>query len=337
MQGIGANYSSVIQGSGEVPTINCTNISTDTTVITGFKIYGYYGVRCAGSVNALKIDNNNIAVVYTGGPQVSYGYGIYLDNGAAAVITGNYISYCGVAIYGSGNNNVEITGNTLFFNRASGGSGIYLNGGTALIKGNTIQNSWDGALLLYSGTTANIINNKIIGNYSWSMPAGISIYNSTATFSNNIIAQNVVYSAPYGPGLNAYNSTLSFYNNLFYQNWGSSGSAYAAAAYVNNTNLVAKNNIISGNGNGQASFTFTGTGTQDFSYNDLWANSSGTDTSGITPGPGNIAADPLFLSFSDFHLGSGSPCINAGDPNPQYNDKDSTRNDMGVYGGPNSF
>ena len=30
------------------------------------------------------------------------------------------------------------------------------------------------------------------------------------------------------------------------------------------------------------------------------------------PGPGNIAADPLFVGGGDFHLTEGSPCIDAG-------------------------
>ena len=30
----------------------------------------------------------------------------------------------------------------------------------------------------------------------------------------------------------------------------------------------------------------------------------------------------------------GSPCINAGPPDPIYNDRDGTRNDMGYTGGP---
>ena len=32
-------------------------------------------------------------------------------------------------------------------------------------------------------------------------------------------------------------------------------------------------------------------------------------------------------------LGSGSPCIDAGNPDPIYNDHDGSRNDMGAYGG----
>jgi azurin len=52
-----------------------------------------------------------------------------------------------------------------------------------------------------------------------------------------------------------------------------------------------------------------------------------------------INADPKFLKeLSDiprnYSLASNSPCINAGDPDFQYNDTDGSRNDMGAYGGP---
>ena len=59
----------------------------------------------------------------------------------------------------------------------------------------------------------------------------------------------------------------------------------------------------------------------------------GLYTGGIAPGTGCITADPLFVAVStDFHLASGSPCINAGDP--AILDVDNSRSDMGCYGGP---
>jgi len=46
------------------------------------------------------------------------------------------------------------------------------------------------------------------------------------------------------------------------------------------------------------------------------------------PGPGAISADPMF--DRSYGLLPGSPCIDAGDPHPRYNDPDGTRNDMGA-------
>ncbi|HEX2868317.1 MAG TPA: choice-of-anchor Q domain-containing protein [Ignavibacteriales bacterium] len=45
--------------------------------------------------------------------------------------------------------------------------------------------------------------------------------------------------------------------------------------------------------------------------------------------------NPLFinLNMGDYRLQSGSPCLNAGSPNPFYNDLDGSRNDLGYTGG----
>jgi hypothetical protein len=43
--------------------------------------------------------------------------------------------------------------------------------------------------------------------------------------------------------------------------------------------------------------------------------------------------DPLLNN--DLTLASDSPCINAGPPDPQYNDRDGSRNDIGMFGGHN--
>ena len=53
-------------------------------------------------------------------------------------------------------------------------------------------------------------------------------------------------------------------------------------------------------------------------------------------GTGMIDTDPMFYNppAGNLHLQPASPCINAGDPNPIYDDPDGSRNDMGAYGGP---
>jgi len=48
---------------------------------------------------------------------------------------------------------------------------------------------------------------------------------------------------------------------------------------------------------------------------------------------GNLEIDPLLNS--DYHLEPDSPCIDAGNPDPTFNDPDGSQNDMGAYGGPN--
>ena len=57
-------------------------------------------------------------------------------------------------------------------------------------------------------------------------------------------------------------------------------------------------------------------------------------TGGVV-GVDNIAEaiDPKLNS--DFTLFSTSPCIDKGPPDPQYNDRDGSRNDIGMFGGHN--
>lgn len=64
----------------------------------------------------------------------------------------------------------------------------------------------------------------------------------------------------------------------------------------------------------------------DFDYNCYYQNTTSL------PGPNDITGvDPMFVGGDDYHLQLGSPCINAGKPEPQYNDPDGTRADMGAF------
>ncbi|MCK4358515.1 MAG: right-handed parallel beta-helix repeat-containing protein, partial [Candidatus Cloacimonetes bacterium] len=69
-------------------------------------------------------------------------------------------------------------------------------------------------------------------------------------------------------------------------------------------------------------------------YNCFYNNT--TNMHYVPIGPGNMEdQDPLFedLSSSNYHLQTGSPCIDTGIPIGIYQDLDGTRNDMGIFGG----
>jgi hypothetical protein len=70
------------------------------------------------------------------------------------------------------------------------------------------------------------------------------------------------------------------------------------------------------------------------SYNLFWDN--GVDYAPVLSGTGTLFVAPLFADPAslDFSLLPGSPAIDAGDPNPAYDDADGSRNDMGASGGP---
>ena len=48
---------------------------------------------------------------------------------------------------------------------------------------------------------------------------------------------------------------------------------------------------------------------------------------------GTLYTDPLFVAGEEPTLQSASPCINGGTPDPRYNDRDGSRNDIGPSGG----
>lgn len=121
-------------------------------------------------------------------------------------------------------------------------------------------------------------------------------------------------------------------NNLIY---GNLGAGFQSDAYHHTTDLYVVNNTVHGNGghglafnksallarltnnvvsaNGGNGLICLSSEVPQASHNDLWFNVGG-DYSGCAPGPTDISANPLLLdpSAGDFHLGFGSPCIDAG-------------------------
>ena len=64
---------------------------------------------------------------------------------------------------------------------------------------------------------------------------------------------------------------------------------------------------------------------------------SNTNLAGGAVRSGSVINDPKFTDIAngDYTLTSDSPCIDKGPPDPQYNDRDGSRNDIGMFGGHN--
>jgi hypothetical protein len=92
------------------------------------------------------------------------------------------------------------------------------------------------------------------------------------------------------------------------------------------TNCILKNNVITGSSYGYD----LGQGSV-MTYNNVW--NCQTNYSGPIPDSTNMSVGPMFTNDStDFHLQMFSPLIDKGDPTIL--DKDGTRSDIGLYGGP---
>ena len=74
----------------------------------------------------------------------------------------------------------------------------------------------------------------------------------------------------------------------------------------------------------------------NLSHNNLWRNGGHMHPDQVAGGVVNLDslnADPRING--DYTLKPDSPCIDKGPPDPQHNDRDGSRNDIGMFGGHN--
>jgi parallel beta-helix repeat protein len=172
-----------------------------------------------------------------------------------------------------------------------------------------------GGVFCNSGARPEITNCRITGN-----DCGVALWNGSAAYiANNVITDNTYDGISTGSGATVVNNTIHNCRIGFYDN-----SGYGPV-FMNNIVTGCSMYGVYGPSGGQGPV---------LTYNDVWNNA--TNYQQATPGIGSISVDPLYADSAgrDFHLQAGSPGIDAGNPAPQYNDPDGTRNDMGAYGGP---
>jgi hypothetical protein len=173
---------------------------------------------------------------------------------------------------------------------------------------------------------------------------GLHIY-----YSNPIVANNIFYSneATFGGGINVNdNAHPEFRNNVILSNTATSGGGGISSFQ---STLIVMNSIIWDNSAPSSPQIFMSGGTYNVTYSDIEGGWTGT---------GNINLDPELM---DTVLASGdtlfailsinSPCIDTGNPDPNYNDppdpnnpgyalfpsRGTIVNDMGAYGGPRAI
>jgi hypothetical protein len=211
-----------------------------------------------------------------------------------------------------------------------------------------VNNSADvGGGIYYGGS---IRRNLIMGNRARS---GGGIANARL-IEGNLIAANVAEFI--GGGISGGDTVR---NNLIVLNLAQKGGGIEACFHVENCTFYANEAIDRGGA------VWGGSTLSQIENCILWANTASREpevsendlprysiVQGLSGGVGNLAEDPMFinpdgpdgdpftLEDNDYHLMTGSPAIDAGNPLMEWNDAcrppglGAVRNDMGAYGGP---
>jgi hypothetical protein len=197
----------------------------------------------------------------------------------------------------------------------------YNNNFKPIIDSNYIV-SMDGHGIYKSfGARPIIINNEII-----TIGIGIQLSSSDSAIVNN---NTIVVPGGIESGYGIYNTAtqyLRLHNNQI------SGAFLFRILYIGPDNNV-KNNVIS---NAEGEIRKWGSQNLIYQYNNVW--NSAVSYAGFVPDTTNLSVDPMVANDDstqgnlDFHLQKYSPLIDAGDPNIL--DKDGSRSDIGLYGGP---
>lgn len=277
----------------------------------------------AGGAIMLRVGAESIVEENTiSGNSAPFGGGIHLETeGSSPTILNNRIEN-NVASYSS-----------RFAGSGFGGGISLFNKSTPLIQGNTITGNHGseggGGIVISEYANPDIYSNTISGNSTkaGSLDSGGGIYlanESSATICNNIISGN---SSRAGGGISLLSFTsVTLVNNTLVAN---TVTAAGGGIYVQETDnpFTARNNIFAGNNDYQV---FDTDGVGNYRYNCIQNSGNGMlyssptgviktasalNSAGGVQAEGNLDGDPGFVSpsGSDYHLASGSRCIDSGE------------------------
>jgi len=292
-------------------------IVSDTCLFKGFKIVVANNTNLGGGIAGSAINS-----LITENRITSAKYGI--SNGSNATLYQNLIDdiSTGMDLI---NSNALVRNNSIYtdyYSSAAVISGIHIqaftNDYTPVIDSNYIYDHYYG-IYQQLGASPIIKNNIIIKRGGIGIITGIA---QTITISNNLIFAETGY-----VGIDGNGATRIIQNNYIAGNFGSYG-----INHIGPTETV-KNNVVTGCEGGISVWNNQNITIQ---YNDVWNNE--ISYTGFTPDSTNLSVDPMIVNDDttqgelDFHLQKYSPLIDAGDPNIL--DKDGSRSDIGLYGGP---
>ena len=298
----GGATTTIIDGSSAAPVAafvskeNANSILRDFTLQNGFasdfpSIGGGVFIRGSSPTIRNNVIRNNYAPSDGGGVGIYFGSPVIVHN----KITQNYASLGGgIAVFGKSRS--RILSNVIDRNKAGNGGGVELYGAEKVL----------------------FENNKIVGNRAGYAGGGFYIlyHENDAVIVQNLIAKNrgvsgsqiYILIGPRKSGFALINNTIVSAPN------GGADAAVVADGF--NKNVVIENNIIYaiGDKSGLLCNPDYLDGPPIVRFNDSFhATSPYTGScAGLAGSSGNISADPLFVTKSNYQLQPGSPAIDAG-------------------------
>ena len=327
----------IIDGGKADSVVKASNVEAttklDSFTITNGEAYLGGGINLSHSSLSINdcIFSNNSASGSGGGIYNSHSSPTITD----CIFEGNTAGFPSSVGYGGGMYNREssfpIVTNCIFSNNS------------ARHYGGAIQNSMSSPTLrdcIFNGNSAGDSGITAYGggvHNIWSSPTILN-----CIFINNSATQH-------GGGLcNVDHSSPTVTNCVF---WGNSATYYGGGIFSDCytslptiTNCILANNTVSYSSGGGGLHSWNGSPLAD--YNNLWSNSPNNYGGDAIAGIHDISQDPMFTDplVQDFHLISGSPCIDAGtnagtptedkdgEPRPIDGNWDGTATtDMGAY------
>lgn len=319
------------------------HITIDNCVIDGDDIDTKYGILIDGDSDYSDFVTVSNCEIYSAGG-ATFGGGISIKEYSHDItIINNYIHDCTeIGIQAQGLNtgygvstpyNILITGNRIeTISQVGGEAGHGINIGyfvkdNVIVEKNYIKNAAGAGLATDQGIDGILYRNNIVVDCGEGILLHLTGDYGTPTnceFYNNTIIST---SASYPTGVRARSTTGTGHilkNNIFY-------SSYANFDFFHCDGTVA---ITSDN-----NCFYNSTGTYEFVWNDGVPTNFATwqDSSHSNQDANSISSDPLFVSASDYHLQSGSGCIDTGANTGIADDYDSAGRpqgfnwDMGAY------
>jgi hypothetical protein len=311
--GIEGSSQTTIQGTGAGPVVKLKHGETLGTRLAGVTITGgamdgdYYdaGMRVDGAV--VKLED----VVFTGndgGYGVLYGSGSFFE-ATDITFTGNRSQSDGGTVL---LDNGSFLGTRTAITCTSGSWGLYEHNSTILLDsaidcGRTYGIDVEGGEIHLRRTRVESAGTAVFGEDS------DDTRNERMWFFNSILVGGDT--AAYASYMHVKADNAAFWADRT----GLELDHAHVETFVTNSVAVGGNCGIKGEG---------------YAYDLGWNAVQGDGGNCRADGYGTITADPMLVDApTDFHLKAGSPLIDAGNPDADYEDVDGSRNDVGPYGG----